>query len=303
MAAQTGDIRIGVGGWTFEPWRETFYPRGLPQAKELAHLSRALTAIEINGTFYRTQTPATFAKWRDETPEGFVFTVKAPRYAVNRTDLTAGADSIARFVDSGLGELGPKLGPILWQFAPTKKFARDEIAGFLDLLPENAGGLRLRHALEARHESFRDPAFVDLARARGAAIVLAADGAYPQFADPTADFAYARIQIARDASLAQTAQEALRSGQTVLLVAGNGHVLRHLGVPTHWPASLVSKVVVAQVEHAPAAIKSGAQADAVVQTPALPPRDVCAELREQWRPAPPGKKVQKTDLLIRHEST
>ena len=113
----------------------------------------------------------------------------------------------------------------------------------------------------------------------------------------------ARIQIARDASLAQTAQEALRSGQTVLLVAGNGHVLRHLGVPTHWPASLVSKVVVAQVEHAPAAIKSGAQADAVVQTPALPPRDVCAELREQWRPAPPGKKVQKTDLLIRHEST
>jgi len=113
----------------------------------------------------------------------------------------------------------------------------------------------------------------------------------------------ARIQIARDASLAQTAQEALRSGQTVLLVAGGGHVLRHLGVPTHWPASLVSKVVVAQVEHAPAAIKSGAQADAVVQTPALPPRDVCAELREQWRPAPPGKKVQKTDLLIRHEST
>ena len=193
MAAQTGEIRIGVGGWTFEPWRETFYPRGLPQAKELAHLSRALTAIEINGTFYRTQTPATFAKWRDETPEGFVFTVKAPRYAVNRTDLTAGADSIARFVDSGLGELGPKLGPILWQFAPTKKFARDEIAGFLDLLPERAGGLRLRHALEARHESFRDPAFVDLARARGAAIVLAADGAYPQFADPTADFAYARI--------------------------------------------------------------------------------------------------------------
>lgn len=193
MAAQTGEIRIGVGGWTFEPWRETFYPRGLPQAKELAHLSRALTAIEINGTFYRTQTPATFAKWRDETPEGFVFTVKAPRYAVNRSDLTAGAESIARFVDSGLAELGAKLGPILWQFAPTKKFARDEIAGFLDLLPERAGGLRLRHALEARHESFRDPAFVDLARARGAAIVLAADGAYPQFADPTADFAYARI--------------------------------------------------------------------------------------------------------------
>ncbi|MGQ0728403.1 ChaN family lipoprotein [Acidovorax sp.] len=101
----------------------------------------------------------------------------------------------------------------------------------------------------------------------------------------------ARIQIARDASMARTAQEALRSGQTVLLVAGGGHVLRHLGVPTHWPANLVSKVVIAQVEHAPAAIKSGAQADAVVQTPALPPRDVCAELREQWRPAPPGQKV------------
>jgi uncharacterized protein YecE (DUF72 family) len=198
MAKQAGEIRVGVGGWTFEPWRETFYPRGLPQAKELAHLSRALTAIEINGTFYRTQTPATFAKWRDETPEGFVFTVKAPRYAVNRSDLTAGAESIARFVDSGLAELGAKLGPILWQFAPTKKFARDEIAGFLDLLPERAGGARLRHALEARHESFRDPAFVDLARARGAAIVLAADGAYPQFADPTADFAYARIMGTRE---------------------------------------------------------------------------------------------------------
>src|SRR5262245_58706410 len=129
--AKEGQIRVGVGGWTSEPWRGTFYPKGLAHARELQYASEHLTSIDINGTFYRTQTPATFAKWRAETPEGFVFSVKGPRYAVNRSVLGEAGDAIKRFLDSGVTELGPRLGPILWQLAPTKKFDAADLGAFL----------------------------------------------------------------------------------------------------------------------------------------------------------------------------
>jgi uncharacterized protein YecE (DUF72 family) len=186
-------VRVGIGGWTFEPWRGEFYPEGLAQKRELEYASRALTTIEINGTFYGLQKPATFAKWHDETPDDFVFALKAPRYATNRRVLADAGDSIGRFFESGLAELKDKLGPINWQFAPTKHFDPDDFAAFLNLLPKELDGRTLRHALEVRHESFRDPAFVVLAREHGVAIVVAGDSKYPQIADLTAPFVYARI--------------------------------------------------------------------------------------------------------------
>ncbi|MBL8302298.1 MAG: DUF72 domain-containing protein, partial [Ideonella sp.] len=153
-SARPGAIRVGVGGWTYEPWRDNFYPAGLPHARELAHASRQLTAIEINGTYYSSQKPATFAKWRDETPDGFVFSLKASRYATNRRVLAEAGDSITRVCGSGIAELGPKLGPIVWQFATTKAFDADDFGAFLALLPASAGGLPLRHVMDVRHPSF-----------------------------------------------------------------------------------------------------------------------------------------------------
>lgn len=190
----SGNIRCGVGGWVYEPWRGSFFPAGLAKTKELHHASRQLGTIEINGTFYRTQTPATFRKWADDTPDGFMFSVKANRYCVTRKDLADGADSIARFLGSGLTEMGPKLGPILWQLAGTKKFVAAEIEGFLGLLPRAQDGVALRHVVEARHVSFVVPEFVAVARRHGVAIVLAMSDDYPLIADPTADFCYLRLQ-------------------------------------------------------------------------------------------------------------
>ena len=189
----TGRIYVGIGGWNFDAWRGTFYPPDVPKARELEYASRQLTTIEINGTFYRTQRPSTFAKWREATPEGFVFSLKAPRYATNRKVLAEAGESIGWFVDSGLEQLGDRLGPINWQLAPTKKYERDDFAAFLDLLPAEAAGVPLRHAIEARHESFAVPEVVDLARERGVALIVAGDSKYAQIADPTADFVYARI--------------------------------------------------------------------------------------------------------------
>lgn len=186
-------IHVGVGGWNFAPWRQTFYPEGLRQKDELAFMASQLSAVEVNGTFYRTQTTATFRGWHDATPDGFVFTLKAPRYATNRKVLAEAGESIARFTDSGIAELGPKLGPVLWQFAPTKRFEAEDFAAFLDLLPGAVQGLPLRHAVEVRHPSFAVPEFVALARSRGVAIVLAGDSDYPAIPDATADFAYLRI--------------------------------------------------------------------------------------------------------------
>ena len=192
-----GRIRAGMGGWTYAPWRKTFYPKGLTQSRELEYASRQVTAIEINGTFYRTQKPETFAKWRDETPDGFVFAVKAPRYATNRTILGEAGPSIERFVESGLTELGAKLGPILWQFAPTKRYDPADFENFLKCLPTKIGGRKARHALEPRHESFLVPGFVALARKYGCALVFSDSDEYPSLGDVTADFVYARLMRAQ----------------------------------------------------------------------------------------------------------
>jgi uncharacterized protein YecE (DUF72 family) len=188
-----GKIRIGVGGWTYEPWRGTFYPEGLPQKRELEHASRQLTSIEINGTYYGSQKPASYAKWHDETPDDFVFSLKAPRFAMNRTVLAEAGGTITRFFNSGLTELKGKLGPINWQFLPTKKFEPADFEAFLTLLPREIAGRPLRHAVEVRHESFRTPGFITLAHKFGVAVVIAGDSSYPQIADLTAPFVYARI--------------------------------------------------------------------------------------------------------------
>ncbi|HTI67701.1 MAG TPA: DUF72 domain-containing protein [Caulobacteraceae bacterium] len=193
-----GRIRVGVGGWTYEPWRGVFFPEGLAQARELAYASTQLTTIEINGTYYRTQSPSTFAKWKAETPDGFVFAVKALRYTTNRRVLAEAGESVGKFLGSGLTGLGDKLGPILWQFAPTKKFDEADFAAFLELLPERQDGVRLRHAVEVRHDSFRDPAFVALLRRHGVAVVFADSDSFPAIPDPTADFVYARLQQTRE---------------------------------------------------------------------------------------------------------
>jgi uncharacterized protein YecE (DUF72 family) len=187
-------IRVGIGGWTYEPWRGPFYPKGLPHAQELAHASRHVTSIEINGTFYRTQKPETFRKWAEATPEGFVFAVKGPGAVSNRKDLAESGPSIARFFESGVTEMGDKLGPILWQLAPTKKFAADEIAGFLELLPRTHDGRAIRHTLEARHASFKTPEFIELMRRAKVPVVYAHSDKYAEIADVTGDFVYARLQ-------------------------------------------------------------------------------------------------------------
>ena len=174
-----GQIHIGIGGWTFEPWRGVFYPAGLPQAKELEYASRQLTSIEINGTYYGSQSPETFAKWRDATPEGFVFSVKGSRFCTNRKVLAEGKESVDRFVESVL-PLEDRLGPLLWQLAPTKKYDHHDIAGFLDNLPDKAGGRALRHVIEARHDSFRSPEFLAQLRERNVGLVYAEHFTYPE---------------------------------------------------------------------------------------------------------------------------
>ena len=191
--SKAGKIRIGVGGWTYEPWRGAFYPDKWPQKRELEYASRKLTSIEINGTYYGSQKPASFIKWRDETPDDFIFSVKGPRFATNRRVLAEAGESIERFFKTGVTELKAKLGPINWQFATTKRFDAEDFAAFLKLLPKSVDGLAIRHAVEVRHESFRNPDFIALAREHGVAVVAAGDSDYPQIADVTAPFVYARI--------------------------------------------------------------------------------------------------------------
>jgi uncharacterized protein YecE (DUF72 family) len=198
MATKGGDIRVGIGGWTFAPWRGVFYPKGLPHAQELAYASQHLTSIEINGTYYGTQKPESFRKWARESPAGFVFSVKGPRYATNRGVLSEAGDSIKWFFNSGVLELGAKLGPVLWQFAPTKKFDEADFGGFLELLPQTIDGQRLRHVVEVRHDSFRSPAFVDLLRKFSIPVVFAEHAKYPGIADLAGDFVYARLQKGDD---------------------------------------------------------------------------------------------------------
>ena len=209
-------IRVGIGGWTYKPWRGVFYPEGLRQADELAHASRQVSTIEINGTFYRVQKPASFAQWRDAVPQDFVFSVKGHRAIANKRRLAETGEALGWFMGSGVLELGPKLGPFLWQFPPTRQFDHDDVAAFLDLLPREGDGRALRHVLEVRHESFLDPAFVALVRERGVAVATIDAEDRPLLGDVTADFVYARLQRTRadvptgydDAALDRWAAEA-----------------------------------------------------------------------------------------------
>ncbi|MFL6830356.1 MAG: DUF72 domain-containing protein [Sphingomicrobium sp.] len=191
-------IRIGIGGWTYAPWRGTFYPDKLPQAKELEFASRALTAIEINATFYGRQSPKSWEKWAQTAPDGFQFAVKGSRYCVMRPRLAEAGDGLAGFFAQGFAALGPKLGPVLWQFAARRKFDRDDIAAFIGLLPAELDGIALRHAIEPRHESFRDDKFFELCRERNIAVVLEDSDDYPTIEADTAHFAYARFQRMRE---------------------------------------------------------------------------------------------------------
>jgi uncharacterized protein YecE (DUF72 family) len=194
----TGAIRVGVGGWTFAPWRGTFYPEGLAHKRELEFASRALTSIEINGTYYSTFKPDSWRKWREEAPDGFVFAVKGSRFCTNRKVLAGAEEAIGRFIAQGLTELGDKLGPINWQFMATKKFDPADFGAFLALLPREKDGIALRHAVEVRHPTFATQAFYDLARKHGVAIVYAKGEEFPEIDQPTAGFTYARLMASRE---------------------------------------------------------------------------------------------------------
>jgi uncharacterized protein YecE (DUF72 family) len=189
-----GMIRVGVGGWVFAPWRGTFYPNNLPQARELEYASRQLTSIEINGTFYGSQKPASFRRWREETPDDFVFSLKGPRFATHRRELAEAGPSIERFFASGVLELGEKLGPVLWQFPGTKRFEAEDFRAFLKLLPTGIAGQTMRHVVEVSHESFAAPAFIELLREHGVALAHVDSADRPQMFDVTADFIYARLR-------------------------------------------------------------------------------------------------------------
>ena len=191
--AKPGRIFVGVGGWNFAPWRGTFYPKGLAQPRELHYASRELTSIEINSTFYRLQTPATFQKWHDETPDGFVFSVKAPRFVTQRSVLADATSSIERFLGSGVLRLGGKLRAVNWQVAPATEEDLEDLAAFLALLPREAEGRALRHALEVRHESFDCAEAIELARRHQVALVEAGDSDYPHIEARTAPFSYLRV--------------------------------------------------------------------------------------------------------------
>jgi uncharacterized protein YecE (DUF72 family) len=194
MSDNRGAIRVGIGGWVYPPWRGAFYPPGLPQAQELVYASRHLTAIEINGTFYNSGKPDSFRKWHDETPDNFVFSLKGPRFVTHRNELAAAGGALDLFFSRGVLELRDKLGPILWQFAPTKRFDEADFAGFLELLPRQIGGRRICHVVEARHASFAAAACADLLRRHSVALAMVDDAKYPGFDAVTADFRYLRLR-------------------------------------------------------------------------------------------------------------
>ncbi|MEH6419499.1 DUF72 domain-containing protein [Pseudomonas sp. CGJS7] len=190
-------IRSGIGGWTFVPWRDNFYPKGLVQRRELEYASRQLSSIEINGTFYSAQKPATYAKWAADTPEHFVFSLKAPQRVTQFGALAKAGGGAKAFIDGGLAEFGARLGPILWQLAPSRPFDRDDLARFLDSLPRELDGRKLKHVLEVRHPSFLSPDYLELARAHRVPTVFTDSDEYPSLADITGDFVYARLMRAR----------------------------------------------------------------------------------------------------------
>lgn len=207
-----GTIRTGCGGWTFEPWRGVFYPDTVKQKDELGYMSRRLRSIEINGAYYSTFKPEVWRRWRDETPDGFVFAVKGSRFTTNRKVLAGAGESLEKFMSQGLTGLGDRLGPIFWQFANTKPFDPEDFEAFLALLPKRVDGLPIRHAVEVRHDSFRTPAFPALLRKYGVACVYADHAVYPEIADVTADFVYARLQTAATITPRHTTRRRWRRG-------------------------------------------------------------------------------------------
>jgi uncharacterized protein YecE (DUF72 family) len=194
MSKARAEIRVGIGGWDYDPWRGTFYPAGLARTKQLEHASRRVTAIEINATFYKLQKPELYARWAAAVPEDFRFAIKGSRFCTNRKALGDAGEAVERFCGQGLTELGDRLGPILWQLADTKRFDPEEMRAFFALLPRARDGVALRHAIEVRHESFLDPAFTEIARDAGIAVAfIDAEGVAPIDA-PAPGLAYARLK-------------------------------------------------------------------------------------------------------------
>jgi uncharacterized protein YecE (DUF72 family) len=214
--ARAGTVRIGISGWTYAPWHGVFYPKSLPQKHELEYATRQFSSLEINGTFYGMQQPDAFANWADRTPDNFVFAVKAPRFITHMRRLRDAATPLANFIASGLLRLGPKLGPILWQFPPNFRFDADRIEAFLKLLPHDTGTAaslgrkhddrlkapawlkadaerKMRHAFEIRNDTFRTSAFVELLRKYDVALVCADTVEWPRLMDLTSDFVYCRL--------------------------------------------------------------------------------------------------------------
>ena len=213
MVSRNASIRVGIGGWTFEPWRGSFYPPGLPQKRELEYAGSKLTSIEINGTFYGTQKPESFIRWREETPADFVFALKGPRFTTNRRVLAEAGSSVERFLSSGVLELKQKLGPINWQMAATKQFDPEDFAAFLKLLPHSIDGVALRHVVEVRHASFACSEFIELAREHEVGVVLTDHATYPRLHDVTAPFVYARLQCASEQEATGYSAKALAQWQ------------------------------------------------------------------------------------------
>lgn len=196
--AKSGRIYIGVGGWLYPPWRGVFYPKGLKQADELAYAASKLTSIEINATHYKLQSPASFRKWANATPAGFKFSVKGPRLVTNSKALAETGNFVQRFIGSGLSELGDKLGPVLWQLPPFKRFDADDLGKFFDLLPREIDGSKLDHVIETRHASFATPDFVKRLRDAGIGVVYTDAESWPNVPDATGDVVYARLQRGDD---------------------------------------------------------------------------------------------------------
>lgn len=202
-------IRVGIGGWVYAPWRDNFYPKGLVQRRELEYASRHVSAIEINGTYYGAQKPATYAKWREQTPPGFVFSAKAPMRIMQSRQLAKTGPQVEDFI-GGISELGDRLGPLLWQFDQGLRLERGSFTEFVALLPKEWDGRPLRHVLDVRDRAFVDADFVALAREHGMATVFTDSDQYPSFADVTADFVYARLMLAQSGIATGYAPEALR---------------------------------------------------------------------------------------------
>ena len=190
-------IRIGIGGWTYAPWRHTFYPPGLVTRRELEYASRRFSTIEVNGTFYGARRASEYAQWREQTPPGFVFSVKAPQHITQRGPLAKCGKAAWAFLNGGLAELGDRLGPVLWHMPPSRLFDADDLAAFLDLLPRTLDGRPLRHVIEPGHPSFLDPRYVEVARSFGAGTVFTDAPDVPAFGDVTGRVVYVRLMRSR----------------------------------------------------------------------------------------------------------